>query len=83
MKYAVIIRWNKTVVLDGKCSASVLWEILRMFAANYSNSAKAAIDLPTLVDLANAERGAIFTGWFEDGTGHFSYSATCIRETAK
>ena len=74
MKYSISITWNGNMILQGKCSAVMAWENLRYMAAQFGNAEKAGLTIPTLVDLANAKAGTVFTGGGADETGSTAYT---------
>lgn len=43
----VIARWNGRTVLEGRASRNMAWAILKAFAENWVNPAKAGFVLPT------------------------------------
>ena len=77
-RYSLEIMWNRTQVLDATCSAVMAWENIRLMAQQFVNAEKAGYEMPTLVDLANAESGAVFTGEAKDDTGHASFVAVAL-----
>lgn len=66
MKYYISLIWNSTIVLQGTCTASMAWDILRAFSGNFVNAEKAGFEIPTLVDLANAKEDQFFSGRGEE-----------------
>lgn len=79
MRFKVKLTWNGETVLQGKCSSVFAYENAKLLASQYVNAANAGLYLPTLESLMNAERGEVFVGGGDDGTGKSTYDIECIR----
>lgn len=79
MKFKIECLWNKTKVLEGECTATMAYEIIKNFGSNFTQPEKVGYVVPSMESLLSAPIGTMFYGSGKDETGEARFYLNVLK----